>query len=572
MTTLTKRHCVFLLLLGVFALPAFSQSDSIDQLSSDFWTWRARTAPYSGDDVNRIERPQGLRRDWSAKAIEDQRRQLASFDDRWKKLYGLSIRLNGGPVPISKQVDVRLTGSALARVHWELDILKRWQRDPNFYIEQTLTALAEALTIPAPYDEKQSGEILARLDAIPAILQQAQQNLQSPPGPFTKIAIDNLTDVRQKLDQLTKALPGVTTIPAAQWQASAAKAAAALEQFRAYLEKILPTLPAQPQIGRENYVWFLKNVALMPYTPEELIAAGEQEWHRAVSFESYEINRNRDVPPLVPAPDLETFIPRNQQAELAIRKFLAQKQILTLPDFLQHYTLRPMPPYLAPLADFTEADDFTGPSRLNQDGIRYVNPPSPDAGYFWLADLKDPRIQIVHEGTVGHYGQLCISWKHPDPIRRQYYDSGANEGLGFYAEEMMLQAGLYDDSPHTREIIYNQARLRALRMIADVKIAIGAFTLEQAADFLEHNVPMSHANAWQEAVEMIEIPGQKISYQAGKLEILKMLADAREKQGDKFSLRDFHNSLWLNGNVPIALQSWELLGKDDDLKKLEQLK
>jgi hypothetical protein len=49
--------------------------------------------------------------------------------------------------------------------------------------------------------------------------------------------------------------------------------------------------------------------------------------------------------------------------------------------------------------------------------------------------------------TVGHYGQLCASWKNPDPIRRHYYDSGANEGIGFYSEEMMLQAGLYDDSP-----------------------------------------------------------------------------------------------------------------------------
>ncbi len=566
-----NRLAVVLLVLTI-SVPAFAQSDSINQLSTDFWTWRARTAPYSGDDVNRIERPQGITRDWSAKAMDEQRRQLETFDTRWKKLYVRSERLDGGAVPIPDEVDVRLLGSALARVHWELDILKRWQRDPNFYIEQTLSALAEALTIPAPYNESQSREILARLDAIPAILEQAKQNLQSPPAPFAKIAIAWLADIRPRLEQLSKALPSVTTIPAQQWQSSADKAADALEQFRSHLVEILPSLPVQPQIGRANYVWFLKNVALMPYTPEELIAAGEQEWHRAVSFESYEINRNRDVPPLVPSPDLDIFIPRNQRAELEIRKFLAQKQILTLPDFLQHYTLRPVPPYLAPVSIFIEIDDFTSPSRLNQDGIRYVNPPSPNDGYFWVADLKDPRIQIVHEGTVGHYGQLCTSWKHPDPIRRHYYDSGANEGLGFYAEEMMLEAGLYDDSPHTREIVYNQARLRALRMIADVKVAIGAFTLEQAADFLEHNVPMTHANALQEAIEMIEIPGQKISYQAGKLQILEMLAEARLKQGDKFNLLNFHNSLWLNGNVPIALQRWELLGKDDDLKKLNELK
>jgi uncharacterized protein (DUF885 family) len=213
-------------------------------------------------------------------------------------------------------------------------------------------------------------------------------------------------------------------------------------------------------------------------------------------------------------------------------------------------------------------DDFTSPSRLDQNGIRYVAPPSPTAGYFWIADAKDPRIQIVHEGTVGHYGQLCASWKNPDPIRRHYYDSGANEGIGFYSEEMMLQSGLYDDSPHTREIVYNQMRLRALRVIVDVKVAIGTLTPEQAVDFLEQNVPMDAADARTEVVEMGETPGQKIAYQTGKLQIMQMFEDARLKQGDTFSVRKFHDSVWLNGNVPIGLQRWEYLGMDDEVSKL----
>ena len=70
-----------------------------------------------------------------------------------------------------------------------------------------------------------------------------------------------------------------------------------------------------------------------------------------------------------------------------------------------------------------------------------------------------------------------------DPIRRQYYDSGANEGIGFYAEEMMLDSGLYDDGPRSREIIYNFARLRALRVEVDVKLALGRFTIAQAASY-----------------------------------------------------------------------------------------
>jgi uncharacterized protein (DUF885 family) len=252
--------------------------------------------------------------------------------------------------------------------------------------------------------------------------------------------------------------------------------------------------------------------------------------------------------------------------------FLESRAVLTLPAWLQHYALRPIPPHLAALGDFVETDDFTSPSRLNQDGIRYVAPPSSAAGYFWVADAKDTRIQIVHEGTVGHYGQLCASWKNPDPIRRHYYDSGANEGIAFYAEEMMLQSGLYDDSPHTREIVYDQMRLRAVRVIVDVKLALGTFTPEQAVDFLARNAPMDATDARAEVVEMGEAPGQKISYQRGKLQIMQMLQDARVSQGDKFRVESFHNYVWLNGNLPLVLLRWEYLGLDDDVKRLAGLK
>ena len=231
-----------------------------------------------------------------------------------------------------------------------------------------------------------------------------------------------------------------------------------------------------------------------------------------------------------------------------------------------------MPAYLAPFGDFVELDDFTSPTRLDQDGIRYVAPPSTTSGYFWVADAKDPRIQIVHEGTVGHYGQLCASWKNPDPIRRHYYDSGANEGIGFYAEEMMLQSGLYGDSPHSREIVYNQMRLRALRVIADVNVALGTFSAAQASDFMQRNVPMSAEDARTEVVEMGETPGQKVSYQIGKLQIVRLVEGARLKQGEQFSVRKFHDYLWLNGNVPIALQRWEYLGMEDDVTTLGHLR
>src|SRR6202035_4013484 len=109
-------------------------------------------------------------------------------------------------------------------------------------------------------------------------------------------------------------------------------------------------------------------------------------------------------------------------------------------------------------------------------------------------------------------------------------------------------AGLFDDSPHTREIIYNFMRLRALRVEVDVKLALGQFTLDQAAKYLEQKVPMDSGTARQEAIAFSAGPGQALTYQIGKLQITKLLAEARLKEEDKFNLRVFHDFVWKNGN------------------------
>src|SRR6266542_4045820 len=550
-----KNLCA-VILLSSLALSASGQpqSNSLDKLADDFWAWRAKYAPFTDDDVNRMERPGGVR-DWSQASIETRRKDLAAFEARWTK--------TGSPKtdrPISQQVDYKLIGSALSRVHWELEVNPRWKRDPNFYIEQTLTALVEALTIPTPYDEARSREILTRVENIPSILQAGEENLEKPPAPFATVAINNLDGIRERLRKMASSLVASTTLNTEKLNSACERAADALEKFQQLLKQKLASLPQQTGLGRDAYIWFLRNVALMPFTPEELLAMGRQEWNRAVAFEAYEKNRNKDVPPLEFADNIDNWIKDTAAKELSIRKFLNERGILAVPDWVQHFILRPMPEYLRPVQDFASMVDFTSASRLQDNGCRYVTEPSPNAGYFLRATAQDPRPLTVHEGIPGHWFQLCLSWKHENPIRRHYYDSGANEGIGFYAEEMMLQGGLFDDSPHTREIIYSFMRLRALRVEVDVKLALGEFTLEQAAKYLQGKVPMDEPTELQEAIAFATSPGQAITYQIGKLQIMKFLADARMQQGEKFSLRAFHDFLWKNGNVPIALQRWEFLG------------
>ena len=545
---MNRRLLAFVLM--VTSVPAWSQ-DSLAKLAADFWNWRAQYQPFNNDDIPRIEHPAGVVRSWSKAALARQRADLAGFEARWKKLDSSRLSLR-------ERVDYRLMGSALARVHWELDVNRRWQRDPTFYLEQTLTAVKEALTVPPPFDEARSRELISRLENIPLLLNEAKTNLQEPAAPFAKLALDSLADIRSQLRVVASDVaPLMSGGQANRMAPSCERAASALVDFRTWLEQRLPSMPQSTAVGRAAYHYFFQNVALYPFSPEQLLELSRAEWARSVAFEEQEYQRNRNMAALKLFSNIDEQINTTAQMEAQVRRFLDEKAILTIPPDFPHYTIRTLPRYLTALADFGEPDDFTGPSRLNQDGVRWAPPPSDKLGYFANANAHDPRPDLVHEGVPGHYLQLWLAWRNTDPIRRHYYDSGANEGLGFYAEEMMLQAGLFDDSPHTREIIYNFMRLRALRVEVDVKLALGEFTLDQAGNYLSEMVPMDRPTARSEAAMFATQPGQAISYQAGKLQITRFLADARQRARDRFDVKAFNDFLWRNGNVPIELQRRE---------------
>jgi hypothetical protein len=354
-------------------------------------------------------------------------------------------------------------------------------------------------------------------------------------------------------------------------QKSTKKAVAALEDYSEWLQSRLDTMQTAFALGPRKYQWYLSHVALIPYTPNELLAQGQQAWNRSVALGAIEQNRNRDLPEMPLFENAEHQIRASLLKENEIRAFLESNNLMTVPDWLMHYRSRPMPAYLEPLSFMGVNDDLSSETRLDEDAFRYIREPAPDLPYFQLSAARDPRPLIIHEGVPGHYFQLALSWANPNPIRRRYIDSGANEGIGFYVEELLLRAGLFDFSPRSREIIYSFMRLRALRVEIDIRLAVGDFTIEQAGDYLARAVPMDRATAVGEAVFFAFNPGQAISYQVGKLQILQFLADAKMDQGDDFSLRHFHDFLMQNGNVPIALQRWEYLGRDDETLRLDVL-
>lgn len=553
----------FLLILFLIQTNCFTQPNpDIQKLAADFFEWRKITQPASEDDIPRVERPDGWIPDFSSEALERNKEKYLEYAARLKNLPIENLSL-------SDSVDFLLMHSAIERVNWELNILRSPYRNPDFYVHQTIGAVYELLLIHSPMTNSQMENIIIRLKSIPETIQHAKRNLTEPNEPFALVALENLADIRNRLNKMKNGLLLIADIKFEDdLTNSVNKAADALEGYKEWIELNLSRMNKVFSIGRENYIYYLRNIALMTYTPEELLLMGESEWNRSVSFDTFERGRNTGLPELKIFSSADEQIAKEKEYELEIRKFLVEKNLMTIPDWVQHYVNKKIPPHIEPFTNMGVVDDLTSETRLNEDGVTYIPEPTEEMSYFRLATAKDPRPIIIHEGVPGHYFQMALSWANPNPIRRRFFDSGSNEGIGFYVEELLLQYGLFDDSPRTREIIYSFMRLRALRVDVDVNLALGNYTIDDAGKYLASVVPMDLVTATDEARFFSYNPGQAITYQIGKLQILNLIADAKILLGDKFNLKDYHDYMMLNGNIPIALQRWEYLGLKDEIEKL----
>lgn len=541
-----------------------SGAAALRRLAEEFWIWREAAQPDSYDDITRVERPDGWLPDWSPASVAERRRVLAEFTRRHR-----DTDLSAAPVAV--QVDAALMGSAVARVHWELDLLRDWQRNPCFYIDQSLVPVYNLLLQPPPFCDTRARAVVDRLACVPDVLEQGKLNLPGhAAAPFGRYALRLLGTADEALGTAMAALaPLLPATQATRLAAGTAAAQRALVDYREWIQVRLPSFTGPVSPGPEAFRHFLHEVALLPYSVDRLRDMGRQEYARAATSELTLRHRHRELPEPSLLAGAAEQIDRQRADEHDIRSFLAKEGIVDLPDELRHYRNAPMPPYLEPLTWLGVPHYTASAARRGEDALRYIREPRPDLPYFQLAEARDPRVGIVHEGI--HAWQAALSWGGHNPLRRRYYDSAANEGVAFYSEELLLLTGLFDDAPASGLFLVNAMRLRALRVEIDIGLALGELTLEQAAARLAECVPMDCRTAWEEAAFFAGHPGQGLSYLVGKMQVLDLMTACAHRLGASFSLSAFHGRLWREGNVPLALQRWEILGSRDHVDEALRL-
>lgn len=514
-----------------------------------FDDWRRMLSPTRADGRSDYS-PAAMRR--RAEALKGFRTRLAAIDRTgW---------------PLSANTDFQLVEAEMNGLDFDLRVLNPWVRDPTFYA----SVFADWSDVPAhegPYahpninlyafkyplnaaDQRQLTTLLA---AVPANLADAKANLAGSNArdlwKYGSRAFHEQSEMLEKLgagtlvmNTLDGRIPADMTGASPALKNAIADAKAATDDFAAWVASEAPKKTGASGLGKESYNWYVKNVELLPWDWDAQVALLRRELDRSVAGMRLEEVRNRNLPPIAPLEDPKAF-----QALVTVRQ-------AKFSQFLADTGLMPDAPW-SRKAIANQAMDYT---------------PLAERNFFSHVTAHDPWPLMSH---FTHWIDLARMREtpHASPIRRvpALFSIYANRSEGFATayEELVMQAGLYDDIPHGRELVYIMLANRAARGLASLYVQANEMNLEQAGQFHAQWTPRGWADPNSRLVGFEQLlyarqPGYGPSYVTGKLQLDHLLAavsHADDIAGRSFDMRETMQRVMDAGIIPVALLEKEVL-------------
>lgn len=471
------------------------------------------------------------------------------------------INTTGWTVP--QRVDWHLVRAEMNGWDFNRRVLKPWERDPAYYqsifMERsdvpahegpTHHAVTEFWTYKLPLTKEDEKRLVADLKVIPPLMRQARKNLTGNARELWLAGIRNIRAQRKDLDEI-----GEKVGANAELLAAVDEGKRATYELISWLEAEAPKKDGPSGIGKENYTWYQRNVHLVPMTWDEEERLLKRELDRAWSSLKLEEHRNRKLPPMVAAASAAEYDALADRAATRFMNFLREQEILTVTDYME--------------------------PALREHLGRFV--PAEKRNFFSIGAHYDPLPLFTH---FYHWFELARMDRepHPSPVRRgallyNIFDS-RNEGTATGVEEMFMHAGLYDDSPRSRETVWIMVAQRAARGLGSLYAHANEMTMEQAGGVHQDMTPRGWMKTEKELLLFeqhlyLRQPGYGTSYITGKYLLERALADfARqyEDRGEEFKLKYFFDRLNAIDSIPISLARWEMTGLDDEIRELEAAK
>ncbi|HEU4967991.1 DUF885 domain-containing protein [Sphingomonas sp.] len=182
-------------------------------------------------------------------------------------------------------------------------------------------------------------------------------------------------------------------------------------------------------------------------------------------------------------------------------------------------------------------------------GIYFINLRDTfDRPKFGLATLSH------HEAVPGHHMQVMLAMESTEIplIRRRSFFSGYGEGWALYTEQLADEMGMFDGDPLGRVGYLQSFLFRATRLVVDSGMHVKRWSREQATDWFMAHTGIARGRSQGEIDRYTIRPGQACSYKIGHTVWARLRDEAKQRQGDRFDLKQFHDVLKL-GAMPLSV-------------------
>ena len=510
-----------------------STIESHEYLVKFFMDWREFAAP---NVVNGIP-------DYSSEAMMEQYTAL----ENWR------VQLENADTtgwPVSEQVDWYLVWIEINGLDFAHRVKQPWRRDPAFYVwfypsptdvpEREAPNIHGAIELPKytqPLSNDDAAGMAVRLGRAAQVFEQAKINLTGEAHDLWRTGERSIRSQSRALEALAESVQDIYPDLAA----AALGARSASDNFADWIAERSAIKTGISGVGKENYTWNLRNVHLLPYSWEDEVLLMQRELDRAHAALRLEEHRNRELPRLTKIQTPEEYDRRFNAAVDEYLVFLREEEILPIKEYIE-------PALRARVNAFTPSE-----------GLR---------GFFSEITYRAPLVMRTHDY---HWIDLARLREEPyssvirqGPLLYNAFDSRA-EGMATGMEEMMMHAGLFDDKPRTRELIWILLAQRAARGLGGLYQHGHEMSLDEAAEFASKWTPWDLLPADGNTIQgeeqfYLRQPAYGTSYVIGKLVIDRLIAEYARQRDGEFVLSEFMDDFNTSGIIPMSLIYWEMTG------------
>ncbi|MCP4581316.1 MAG: DUF885 domain-containing protein [candidate division Zixibacteria bacterium] len=548
-----------LILLLVFVSIAVSGPvERLDELTREYTDLRAKFYPVWATGVGIHDYDSQLT-DYSAETIFTYRNDISII------LQEL-LQMNADKFKGDNSINFKLLKSSIEYDEFNLAKFPLHELSMALYIDEPLDGIYSLLIDNSRTMEEKAPFILARMKAIGDFIESRWEYQAFAAPIFYDSAIETVDGGKKLIEEaaqvLYEALPDSTRRTALYRN----NALGDLKSFKIFCGVEKDDATGTHVIGKRNLDYLLKNIHFLDIDSDSLKKIGWQWYNKcSAAMDSLGLIIQAKDPSGSTQSAYNDSLTRDDilnyyQWEIdQTAKFFKENDIVTIPDNIGACIPVEMPVFM----------------RAIRKGIAYQPPPAfstDQTGYFYVRPLEDLdslakvkygnliekrgfKGSIVHEAFPGHHLQLGIANTHPSPLRRIQHNTLFLEGWALYCEQMATEQGLFadDDLDSRWHGVYGGIRYRAVRIIVDCSLADGSMTPDSALVFMNNLLGESTEYFTAEIRRYCANPTQALSYLTGKLIILDMLEKARKKEGNSFSLKQFHDLILAEGSIPPSL-------------------